>query len=131
MRANRKHDTGPERALRSAMHRQGLRYRLRTTIVTDKVRVVPDVAFAGARVAVFVDGCFWHGCPEHGNAPRSNTGYWLPKLARNVERDRVVDVVLVDAGWRVLRFWEHDVRRDPDGSARRVAAELHFPSRPK
>jgi DNA mismatch endonuclease (patch repair protein) len=124
MRANRKHDTGPERALRSAMFRLGLRYKLRKQIVTSRIRVVPDATFPRARVAVFVDGCWWHRCPVHGNTPRSNTLYWEPKLARNVERDRLVDVLLVEGGWRVLRFWEHEVRADPARSAQVVAEEI-------
>ncbi len=68
----------------------------------------PDVAFTRARLAVFVDGCFWHACPVHGNQPRTNTDYWRPKLARNVARDRAVDSALQVAGWRVLRAWEHE-----------------------
>jgi DNA mismatch endonuclease (patch repair protein) len=124
MRANRKHDTGPERALRSAMHRLGLRYRLRKPVVTPRIRVMPDATFSGTRVAVFVDGCWWHRCPAHANTPRSNAAYWVPKLARNVERDRIVDVLLVEGGWHVIRLWEHEVREDPSGSAMRVAAEV-------
>lgn len=68
----------------------------------------PDVVFTRARLAVFVDGCFWHCCPEHGNAPKANTSYWQPKLARNVTRDRLVDAALVAAHWQVLRAWEHE-----------------------
>lgn len=80
--------------------------------------VRPDVVFSRARLAVFVDGCFWHCCPEHGNAPRANTSYWGPKLAKNVQRDRLVDAGLTAAGWGVLRAWEHE---DPEEVADRVA----------
>jgi len=70
-------------------------------------RVRPDVAFTRRKVAVFVDGCFWHACPEHGSKPKSNEWYWSPKLARNVERDRAADEALAHAGWAVVRLWEH------------------------
>ncbi len=73
------------------------------------VRARPDIAFPGARVAVFLDGCFWHRCPEHGSAPKANEQYWTPKLARNVERDRRIDGALSAAGWTVVRVWEHEL----------------------
>jgi DNA mismatch endonuclease (patch repair protein) len=79
--------------------------------------VRPDLVFTRARVAVFVDGCFWHSCPEHGDRPRINTGYWLPKLEANVARDRRVDRALTDDGWDVVRIWEHE---DPLEAAARV-----------
>lgn len=108
MRANRRTDTGPEIRLRSALHRLGLRFRKDYPVKT-RLRVVRvDVVFPKARVAVFVDGCYWHSCPEHGVSPRANSSYWGPKLARNVERDREVDAALVDEGWRVIRVWEHE-----------------------
>lgn len=81
------------------------------------MRVVPDVVIRRARLAVFVDGCFWHRCPEHANDPRANTSYWLPKLARNVDRDRRVDAALVANGWLVVRIWEHE---PVDNAAERV-----------
>lgn len=107
MRANRRRDTKPELELRSALHARGLRYRkdMRLTDVSGSPR--PDIVFTRARLAVFVDGCFWHSCPDHGRAPGSNTAYWTPKLARNVERDRGNDAQLLAAGWKVLRIWEH------------------------
>ncbi len=108
MRANRKADTGPERRLRSALHRLGLRYRVGMPLQVGPARVRPDVVFTRACVAVFVDGCYWHSCPEHATSPRSNAEYWLPKLARNVERDRANDAALAAAGWRVVRVWEHE-----------------------
>ena len=107
MRANRRTDTKPEMALRRALHRQGLRYRKDYRLDLEGARVRPDIAFTARRVAVFVDGCFWHACPEHGTKPASNTWYWGPKLARNVERDRAADAALTAAGWRVVRVWEH------------------------
>jgi DNA mismatch endonuclease (patch repair protein) len=108
MRANRRTDTKPEMALRRALHRQGFRYRKDYRLDLDGARVRPDIAFTARRVAVFVDGCFWHVCPEHGTRPANNTWYWGPKLARNVERDRAADVALEAAGWRVVRIWEHE-----------------------
>ena len=108
MRANRRTDTKPELALRRELHRQGLRYRKDYRLDLEGARVRPDIAFTARRVAVFVDGCFWHVCPEHGTKPANNTWYWGPKLARNVERDRAADAALVAAGWRVVRVWEHE-----------------------
>jgi DNA mismatch endonuclease (patch repair protein) len=108
MRANRRTGTKPEMALRRALHGQGLRYRKDYRLDLDGARVRPDIAFTARRVAVFVDGCFWHACPEHGTKPAANTWYWEPKLARNVERDRAADAALAAAGWRVVRVWEHE-----------------------
>ena len=108
MRANRRADTKPELALRHALHRLGYRYRKDYRLDLDGGRRVrPDIAFTARKVAVFVDGCFWHACPEHGSKPRANEWYWGPKLIRNVERDRVNDAALILAGWTVVRLWEH------------------------
>lgn len=108
MRANRRKDTKPELALRRALHAQGCRYRKDYRIDLAGARVRPDIAFPARHIAVFVDGCFWHACPEHGTQPAANTWYWQPKLARNVERDRAADAALAAAGWRVIRVWEHE-----------------------
>ena len=108
MRANRRTDTKPELALRHALHRLGYRYRKDYRLDLDGGRRVrPDIAFTARKVAVFVDGCFWHACPEHGSKPRANEWYWGPKLVRNVERDRINDAALILAGWTVVRLWEH------------------------
>ncbi|MEV5576623.1 very short patch repair endonuclease [Spirillospora sp. NPDC052269] len=108
MRANRRSDTKPEIALRRALHALGYRYRKDFRLdLPDHVRVRPDIVFTARKVAVFVDGCFWHVCPEHGRQPTSNEWYWTPKLRRNVERDRIADAALEAAGWRVVRLWEH------------------------
>jgi DNA mismatch endonuclease, patch repair protein len=108
MRAIRRTDTKPELALRHALHQLGYRYRkdYRLDLAGGR-RVRPDIAFTRRKVAVFVDGCFWHGCPEHGSKPRANEWYWGPKLVRNVERDRANDAALARAGWSVVRLWEH------------------------
>ncbi len=108
MRGNRKSDTGPERRLRSALHSAGLRFRKNVLLVEASVTVRADVVFRRSQVVVFVDGCFWHSCPEHGTAPARNSSYWGPKLARNVERDRAGDTALAAAGWHVVRVWEHE-----------------------
>ena len=109
MKANRRSDTKPELALRRALHALGYRYRKDLRLdLADGVRVRPDIVFTARRVAVFVDGCFWHCCPDHGSQPASNTWYWEPKLRRNVERDRAADAALGAAGWTVVRLWEHE-----------------------
>lgn len=107
-KANRRTGTKPEVRLRSALHRRGHRFRKDHLLRVGAVRVRPDVVFTRRKLAVFVDGCFWHGCPEHQHVPKTNRDYWVPKLAANVERDRRVDAVLADGGWTVLRIWEHD-----------------------
>jgi DNA mismatch endonuclease, patch repair protein len=108
MRAIRRTDTKPEVALRRALHQLGYRYRKDLRLDLDGGRRVrPDIAFTARKVAVFVDGCFWHACPEHGTKPRANEWYWGPKLTRNVERDRANDDALMLAGWSVIRLWEH------------------------
>ena len=108
MRANRRTDTKPELALRRALHKLGYRYRKDHRLDLEARRVRPDIAFTARRVAVFVDGCFWHACPEHGSKPKNNDWYWTPKLLRNVERDRAADEALAAEGWCVVRIWEHE-----------------------
>lgn len=112
-KANRRRDTKVEVAIRSALHQRGLRFRKDYLVLcSNGVRVRVDVAFTRVRVAVFVDGCFWHACPEHGTTPARNQDYWLPKLDANVQRDRRVNAALTAEGWRVVRLWEHeDVRQ--------------------
>ncbi len=107
MKANTKTGNRPEVLLRSELHRRGLRFRKNTAIRGDGWLIRPDVVFPRLKVAVFLDGCFWHACPQHGTKPRVNESYWLPKLQRNVERDRTNDRRLRGAGWRVVRVWEH------------------------
>ena len=108
MRANRRSDTKPEILLRSLLHRSGLRFRKDYPIRLSTGRVVrADIAFTGKRIAVFLDGCFWHSCPIHGTIPKSNRNYWVPKLKQNVDRDQLVNRLLESAGWSVVRIWEH------------------------
>jgi DNA mismatch endonuclease, patch repair protein len=108
MRANRRRDTGPEMALRTLLHRSGLRYRVDYRVGTGRSAPRPDIAFTRARVAVFVDGCFWHSCPKHATMPKANRDFWESKLERNVERDRENDAALEAMGWTVIRIWEHE-----------------------
>lgn len=103
-------DTRPELALRRELHRRGLRYRVDYPLL-GLPRRRADVVFTRRRLAVFVDGCFWHVCPIHGSWPSNNAGWWAQKLRANVRRDRETDARLDRLGWRVLRFWEHDQPR--------------------
>lgn len=110
MRANRSRDTGPEIALRAALHRRGLRYRVHYPIVLpDGRRVRPDIVFSKARLAVFIDGCYWHGCPQHGSVPVRNRQFWAEKLRRNRARDAQQMAGLAATGWSGMRIWEHEL----------------------
>ena len=107
MQGNRSRDTKPELAARSAIHAQGLRYRVGTRPLPG-LRRTADVVFRRDKIAVFLDGCFWHGCFEHHTRPSTNSEYWLAKISGNIERDKDTNVRLEQAGWTVLRFWEHE-----------------------
>lgn len=106
MRGVRKIGTAPEMELRRRLHRGGLRFRIGLPVPGRPRRTI-DIAFTRARLAVFVDGCFWHGCPDHGGKPRTNAAFWEAKIAGNRTRDRETDAHLEGAGWVVLRLWEH------------------------
>lgn len=121
MRGNRSRDTRPEVRLRSELHRRGLRFRKDFPLRAGGRTIRVDIVFTRRRLAVFVDGCFWHGCPDHGRSPRSNKEYWTAKLARNAERDSSTNEALAAAGWHVLRLWEHD---SPDAAASAVESKL-------
>jgi DNA mismatch endonuclease (patch repair protein) len=109
MQLQRERDTMPELRLRRELHRRGLRYRLDQPIVPGTRRRRVDIVFPKAKVAVFVDGCFWHGCPEHGVRRHEINGwYWPDKIAGNRERDAETDQRLRAAGWTVVRIWEHE-----------------------
>ncbi|MFE4262285.1 very short patch repair endonuclease [Streptomyces sp. NPDC056883] len=120
MQAIRSRDTKPERLVRSLLHARGLRYRVAAKPLPD-LRRTADIVFRPAKVAVFIDGCYWHGCPEHYVPPKTNSSYWSDKVARNMARDRDTDQRLQEAGWAVLRFWEHEPSSD---CALRIAAEV-------
>lgn len=112
----RQRDTKAEVRLRSALHARGLRYRVNVTLL-DKPRRVADIVFGPKRVAVFVDGCFWHGCPAHGSRSKSNTAFWDDKIKANKARDADTSIRLEAIGWRVVRVWEHE---DPEEAAARI-----------
>lgn len=117
MRANKSRDTRPELALRRAVHAMGLRYRVSTRPLP-RLRRTADLVFTRKKVAVFVDGCFWHGCPEHHTKAKTNASYWSQKVQRNRRRDAEVNTALAEAGWTVVRIWEHE---DVAAAALRVA----------
>ncbi len=106
MLGNVRRDTTPELAVRRELHRRGLRYRVDYPLPMAPRRRA-DIVFTRQRIAVYIDGCFWHGCPEHGTSPTRNSDYWRPKLQRNMARDVETTLMLTQAGWTVLRFWEH------------------------
>jgi len=113
-------DTAAEVALRQALFTRGLRYRKNHPPVAG-LRTRADIAFIGPRVAVYVDGCFWHGCPEHASWPKRNGTFWRKKIEANIARDRRIDTLLRNAGWKVVRIWEHE---DPKVAAERIALVL-------
>jgi DNA mismatch endonuclease, patch repair protein len=113
-------DTGPELAVRRLLHAAGERYRVVHKVPGAPRRTI-DIAFTRVRLAVFIDGCYWHGCPEHGQIPASNRDWWIAKLARNQARDADTTRLLREAGWAVLRCWEHE---PPSAVVESVRAEL-------
>lgn len=121
----RARNTSPELALRKMLWKQGLRYQLHRKIEGAR----PDMVFPRARVAIFIDGCFWHGCPDHYVRPRSRTDFWANKLLTNVLRDRAQTVRLESQGWTILRYWEHDVACRADELVAEVIATVRSISR--
>ncbi|MVA74478.1 DNA mismatch endonuclease Vsr [Auraticoccus sp. F435] len=115
-------DTAAEVALRRELHRRGRRFRVVLRVPGNNRRTI-DIAFTRQRVAVFVDGCFWHGCPEHGTSPTSNGDWWQQKLQANRARDADTDALLLAQGWTSLRVWEHE---PPDVAADLVEAALEL-----
>ncbi|MBC9226973.1 DNA mismatch endonuclease Vsr [Aeromicrobium sp. 636] len=120
MRANKGRDTSPELAVRRILHAHGLRYRVNRR-PESTLRRTADIVFPTQRVAVFIDGCYWHACPEHGTQARTNADYWSTKLAGNVARDRDTNEQLQSLGWTVLRFWEHE---DPAAVASQITGAV-------
>ena len=116
MSRQRNKDTGPETAVRRELHSRGLRFRTDVKL-EDDLRTRADIAWRGLHVAVYVDGCFWHGCPDHATRPVANAKWWAAKLDKNIERDRATTTSLERRGWTVLRFWEHQ-------DATEIAAEI-------
>ena len=111
MQGNRSRDTSPELAVRRLLHAAGLRYRVNIRPLKS-LRRTADVVFTRRKIAVFIDGCFWHGCPDHYVIPKTNVHYWSPKIETNLARDADTSAQLREAGWTVLRFWEHQAAAD-------------------
>ena len=111
MSTMRRRDNTPEMAVRRLLHARGARYRVCFRIPEQRRRTI-DIAFPGARLAVYIDGCFWHGCPAHGHLPKANRDWWTAKMAMNRARDTAVNAQLAGLGWTVLRFWEHESAED-------------------
>jgi DNA mismatch endonuclease (patch repair protein) len=122
-------DTAPELALRRELHRRGMRFRVQTKVPDNNRRTI-DIAFTRVRLAVYVDGCFWHGCPEHHVRPRANSDWWRWKIERNQARDADTDRQLSASGWKVLRIWEHvlitEAADEVEEAYRARTAELGF-----
>ncbi|MFD4428790.1 very short patch repair endonuclease [Nocardia sp. NPDC058497] len=118
MSRQKRADTNPELALRRELHRAGLRYFVDRAPIKG-LRRRADVVFPRLHIAVYVDGCFWHRCPEHATDPKNNAQWWAEKLAGNVARDRATDAALIEAGWQVVRVWEHE---DPQAAAEHIRA---------
>lgn len=107
MKAAKPRDTLPEKALRSELHKRGLRYRVDARPI-ERLNRRADIVFRSVKVAIFVDGCFWHGCPLHGTQANANAEFWKNKIKRNQERDAETNLLLKKAGWKVIRVWEHE-----------------------
>jgi len=111
-----------EKDLRSELHKRGLRFRIHRRLVTNTRRTV-DIVFASAKIAVFVDGCFWHGCPQHRTYPKNNAEWWEQKINGNIARDLDTDAKLAELGWTVIRVWEHE---SPSRAADRIEANVRL-----
>ncbi len=121
MAATGQRDTSAETRIRKRLFAQGLRYRVDYPVLS-KPRRKADIVFARAKVAVFVDGCFWHGCLEHGSWPKANAEFWRNKIETNRERDRDTDQSLTNIGWYVVRIWEHE---DPEIAVKRIIEAVY------
>jgi DNA mismatch endonuclease (patch repair protein) len=122
MQQQRRRDTRPELELRRALHAAGLRYRVERPVIPG-VRRRADIVFGPAKVAVFVDGCFWHMCPQHATAPKANADWWREKLDRNRARDQNTDRLLLERGWLPVRVWEHENMAEAAGRIATIVGE--------
>lgn len=127
MQATPQRDTPAEKVIRTALHRKGLRFRLHRRLIPG-LRRTTDIVFPGPKVAVFVDGCFWHGCPEHGTFPKTNSEWWREKIEANRHRDADTNQRLLEIGWQPVRVWEHE---DPEKAAERIEEVIRGRSRAK
>lgn len=121
MARTRGRDTSAELGIRKHLFAKGMRYRVDYPVLSSRRRRA-DIVFIRAKVAVFVDGCFWHGCPEHGTWPQANSAFWRSKIETNQKRDEDTNKRLEEDGWRVIRIWEHE---DPELAAERVIEAVH------
>ena len=119
MKGNKGKNTKPELLLRSELHKAGLRVRIHYNLIGK-----PDIVFPSKRVAVFVDGCYWHGCPKCYKEPKTNTEYWKNKIARNQQRAKTVRRQLNRNGWRVMRVWEHELKNNLDKIIKNILKRL-------
>lgn len=129
MQAAKPRDTAPEKALRSALFRKGLRFRVDARPIKEFNRKA-DIIFRSTKVAVFVDGCFWHGCPKHGTQAKANAKFWKNKIRQNQDRDADTNKELKKVGWKVIRVWEHE---NPEKAAKRISnivLKRRLPARP-
>lgn len=122
MQGNRRRDTAPELAIRRLLHARGMRYRVDYSLPFDRRRKA-DIVFTRWHIAVFIDGCYWHGCPEHGSVPKTNAEYWSSKIAGNRARDADTNGRLLAAEWTVMRFWEHEPPTEVASAIEAVVAE--------
>ena len=121
MQSIRSKDTSIEKIIRSGLRHAGIRFRSNVSTMLGK----PDFVFNDAKTVLFLDSCFWHSCPYHATQPKSNRAYWRPKLKRNKERDRIITKALRKSGWKVLRFWEHRIKKNPDDCLKLIQACVH------
>ena len=112
-------DTKPEIIFRKLLYSKGIRYRIHYP-----VEGKPDIVIVSKKIAIFIDGCFWHKCPKCCRLPRSNKDYWLPKIQRNIERDKKTNKALKSKGWKVIRIWEHEIKENPQGAVKKVINSL-------
>lgn len=113
-------DTGPEKLLRSSLHKKGLRFRV-NTYPEPNLKIKADIIFPKQKICIFVDGCFWHGCPSHFKVPKTNSDWWLEKIEDNKMRDLRQSCELQKCGWTVIRYWEHEITLD---NLHRVCSEI-------
>ena len=122
MQSIRSKDTSIEKIIRSGLRHAGIRFRSNVSTMLGK----PDFVFNDAKTVLFLDSCFWHSCPYHATQPKSNRAYWRPKLKRNKERDQSITKALRKSGWKVIRIWEHRIKKDPKGCLAIVEAAVRL-----
>ena len=112
-------NTKPEITIRQLIWKKGYRYRIGHGLMGK-----PDMVFPSYNIAIFIDGCFWHGCPKHYRMPSSNVKYWKQKISQNKKRDRKINKQLKKEGWKIIRIWEHDIKQNPEKTVKRIIKKL-------